>query len=1038
MLLSNYAIKFRTAVVVLIFVLLIAGIVSYRTLPREGAPDITIPFVFITATYEGTAPEDMEKLVTVPLERQLKDTDDLKTITSTTQEGVATVALEFLSGSDIDIALQKARDQIDLARPDLPQDLDEPIVQAFNFSTDFPILIFAMSGADLNRLTVLAEDLQELIEQVPGVRQAEIAGAREREVRVEVDLDRMIAYDLPFDLVMQRIAEENATVSAGNLEIGPNRFQVRVPGEFKLATDLRDILLAHRDAGPIFLRDVATVRDTFKDIDSISRLNGEPALSLDVRKRNRENSVRLINEIKEVIDRFNLPSDITVTYVMDQSEYVDMMINELENNIVTGFILVICVLFIFMGFRNSLFVAIAIPLSMLISFTIMTLRGTTLNMIVLFSLVLALGMLVDNAIVIVENIFRLRTTGLSRKEAARQGAGEVAWPVITSTVTTCMAFAPLLFWPDIMGQFMSFLPITLITTLGASLFVALIINPALCSMLIANGRRQTKGLDNYGVNNNRFIRGYERFLRVAIHHRLAVLFLGVLFLIASFEFYAHFGRGVELFPDVDPRNATINVQFPQGTAIETTDAAMQRIEALLPEYEDVLFYLATVGQAGDMGMSFGGKASHLGQIHIEFKPYNDRSRSSMGLIDEIRERLPRIPGGRITIDKQEEGPPTGDPVSIEVYGDDFDTLAELANRIMRAIENVPGLVDLQSDFEEALPELQFHVDRHRAALLGLDTRSIGRFIRTAVYGGEASRFRPDEDEFDITVRLPLRQRDSASLLDRLFIPTPAGHSVPLSSLGHVRYEGGRGAITRKDQKRLITLSGSNQNRGVDEIIPDIMAIVDDIHFPRGYYVNFAGDTEEMRRSGQFLAQAFLMAIGLIMIILVLQFNSVFMPLIIGISVLLSLIGVTWGLLITGTRFGVIMTGMGVVSLAGIVVNNSIVLIDCIRQRQAEGLATEDAVVVAGKMRLRPVILTAITTILGLLPMAIGFSLEIHEWPPRIVAGAESSEWWAPMAVAVIFGLAMATVLTLVLVPVMFSLFDTISRAMRKRFAPDVD
>jgi multidrug efflux pump subunit AcrB len=610
----------------------------------------------------------------------------------------------------------------------------------------------------------------------------------------------------------------------------------------------------------------------------------------------------------------------------------------------------------------------------------------------------------------------------------------VAWPVITSTVTTCLAFAPLLFWPDIMGQFMSFLPITLITTLGASLFVAMVINPAICSIFISEkGRRHD--LDEYGVADSRLIRMYERVLRAANHHRIVVLFIGFLFLIASVEFYIQFGRGMELFPDVDPRNAIIQVQFPQGTSIERTDEAIGRIEALLPEYEDITFYLATVGQQDDM-LSMGANATHIGQVFIEFKVFNERSRPATVMIDEIRGRLPKIPGADITIEKQEEGPPTGAPVSIEVYGEDFDTLAALAARIMRAIENVPGLVDLQSDFEEALPELQFHVDRHRAALLGLDTRSIGFFLRTSVHGAEASKFRPDADEFDITLRLPLHQRDSVDLLHRLSIPTPSGTSVPLSSLGEIRYEGGRGAITRKDQKRMITISGNDQNRGVDEIIAEVMPIVDAIPMPRGYSISYAGDTEEMRKSGAFLMQAFLVAIGMIMIILVVQFNSVFMPLIIGFSVVLSLIGVLWGLLLTGTRFGVIMTGMGVVSLAGIVVNNSIVLIDCIRQRKAEGMDTETAVVLAGKMRLRPVLLTAITTILGLLPMAIGFSLEIHQWPPRIVAGAESSEWWAPMAVAVIFGLGMATFLTLVLVPVMFSLFDSWSTRLRARFAPE--
>ncbi len=1033
MIISDYAIKFRTAVMVLIFVLVVAGIVSYRVLPREGAPDITIPFVFVTVIYEGTAPEDMENLVVRPLERQLIDADQLSSMESRTLEGVATISLEFLSGSDIDMARQHVKDKIDLARPDLPSDLDEPVVQAFNFSTDFPIFIFALSGGESGRLKYVAEDLQEQIELVPGVRQAGIAGTREREIRVEVDLNRLIAYDVPMGHVIQRIADENVNISAGNLEVAGNRFQVRVPGEYALATELRDILIAQRDGHPVFLRDLAEVSDTYKDLSSISRLNGEPSVSLEIRKRNRENSVVIINQVKQIIDDFGVPEDMTVTYVMDQSEYIDMMIAELENNIVTGFVLVVCVIFMFMGLRNSLFVAVAIPLSMLISFTIMNMRGTTLNMIVLFSLVLALGMLVDNAIVIVENIYRLRTTGLSRRDAARQGASEVAWPVITSTVTTCMAFAPLLFWPDIMGQFMSFLPLTLITTLGASLFVALVINPALCSIFIAKRRGRPENLDAYGVKDSSVVRAYESLLRGAVHHRLAVLFMAVLFLVATVEFYMHFGRSVELFPEVDPRNATINVEFPQGTAIERTDAIIKQIEALLPEYTDIEFFLATVGETDVTGFTFGPESTNVGQVFIEFVLYNERSRSSMDLISEIRERLPVVPGALITIERQEEGPPTGEPVAIEVYGDDFDELAALATRIMRAIETVPGLVDLQSDFEEALPELQFEVDRHRAALLGLDTRTVGMFLRTAVFGTEASRFRPAEDEFDITVRLPLQDRDTMELLDRIYIPVPQGEAVPLSTLGTVRYEAGRGAITRKDQRRMITITGNNHQRTVNEIIQEISAIIDEIPMERGYSVAYTGDTEEMEKSGRFLAQAFMIAIGLILILLVIQFNSVFMPLIIGVSVLLSLIGVMWGLILTRTSFGVIMTGMGVVSLAGIVVNNSIVLMDCIRQRQADGLSTEEAVIVAGKMRLRPVLLTAITTILGLLPMAIGLGIDIHHWPPRIAWGAETSAWWAPMAVAVIFGLAMATLLTLVLVPVMFSMFDTLSQRLRQRF-----
>ena len=1036
MIITHYAIKFRTAVFVFIAVLVIAGSIAYRQLPREGTPDITIPYVFVTSIYEGTSPEDMEKLVTIPLEKQFNDLENVKNVTSTSSEGVSSVVIEYFSGQDIDTALQKVRDKVGLARPDLPNDLDEPMIQAINFSTDFPVFIFALSGdEDLSRLKSIAEDLQDEIELIPGVRQASLSGLREREIRVEADLARLIALNIPIETIINRIAGENRTISAGNIEVSGQKFQVRIPGEFQLASDLRDILLVADRGAPVFLRDVATVRDTYKDVTSISRLNSQTCISVEVKKRNRENSVKLIGQVKDVIERSPMPAGITVTYVMDESEYVDMMIRELENNIVSGFILVVLVLLVFMGGRNSLFVATAIPLSMLIAFAVMMFRGSTLNMIALFSLVLALGMLVDNAIVIVENIFRIRNLGLSRIEAARQGAAEVAWPVITSTATTCMAFAPLLFWPDIMGQFMSYLPVTLIITLCSSLFVAIVINPAICSSLISRSKKTTAINEE---SSHPFIQRYVRFLRVALKHRAGILLLGFMFLFFSFEMYAHLDLGFELFPDVEPRNAQISLKFPQGTAIEKTDAALKEIEKVLPRYEDIKFFLATAGEAGGGGFSQGATASHAGKVHIEFLPSDERTGNTMELVYELRTALPKIAGAEITVEKQEEGPPTGAPVSIELSGDDFEELSRLSGEIIRRIQHVPGLVDLQDTLEEALPELQFIVNRHRAAMLGLDTQTIGTFLRTAIYGMEVSKFRADQEEFDITLRLPQTRRETLALLDQIYIPLPTGVSVPLTSLGEVTYTGGKGAISRKNQKRVITINGNNQGRGVDVLIKEIQPLLANMALPQGYAIRYAGDTEEMQKSMAFLSRAFLIALGLILVILVIQFNSVFLPLIILFSVILSMIGVTWGLLITQMKFSIIMTGLGVISLAGIVVNNAIVLIDCIRQRREEGMSTTDAVITAGRLRLRPVLLTAVTTILGLIPMAVGYSLEIHEWPPRLIAGAESSAWWAPMAVAVIFGLTVSTVLTLVLVPVMYSLFDSVSEKIRGRFAPDED
>ena len=492
---------------------------------------------------------------------------------------------------------------------------------------------------------------------------------------------------------------------------------------------------------------------------------------------------------------------------------------------------------------------------------------------------------------------------------------------------------------------------------------------------------------------------------------------------------------------MEPPNAKIPLRFPQGTAIERTDAVLRRIEEKLidRDYEDVEFFLTTVGSTGAGEMAGAGAAgSHIGQIHAEFMDAEDRKGNTTELVAEIRKLVGVVPGAEVKVEKEEEGPPTGPPVSIEVSGDDFDTLAQLSERIIREIETVPGLVDLQDDLEAALPELRVEVDRQRAALLGLDTAAIGRYLRTAIFGMESSTFRFGEDEYDITVRLPEAQRNTLDLLDRLRLPVAGGHSVPLSSVCRVEYRGGRGAITRKNQKRVVTISGNNENRGVDKILEEVKPRVADIRMPRGYSVTYAGDTQEMEESGKFLGRAFAMALGLIVVILVIQFNSAVLPLIIMTSVMLSVVGVLWGLMICRLKFGVIMTGLGVISLAGIVVNNAIVLVDCIRQRREEGHGPFDAAVEAGKMRLRPVLLTATTTILGLVPMAIGYSLEIHEWPPRIIAGAESSAWWAPMAVAVIFGLAVATVLTLVLVPVMYTIAESASTAFRTRFPAGED
>jgi multidrug efflux pump len=1032
MILTRYSVKLRVSVFAMLVILVIAGPIVYMTMPREGAPDITIPMVFVTAVYEGVAPSEVENLITIPLEKQFKGLENLKKLTSASAEGVASVTIEFLPQQNIDDAVQKVKDKVDLAKRDLPKDLDAPVIQGFNFSTDIPVFTFAVSGdADVERLKRLAEDYQDVIETIPGVLEARLYGAREREIQVNVDLRRLTAYRMALSELMAVVHAENATVSAGNLEIKGDKFQVRVPGEFTDVHRMPELVVAVRDGRQIRLGDVADVVDGYKDLVSVSRVNGELCVSVAVHKRSGENAVRVIEEVKKLLDRNPPPSGLKITYVNDQSDHIRLMIEDLENNIASGFLLVVVILLLFLGVRNSLLVGVAIPFSLMMGFIALSLMGITLNMLVLFSLILTVGMLVDNAIVLVENIYRHFCEGKSRLQAALDGAAEVAWPVTTSTLTTLAAFWPLMYWPDIMGQFMSFLPKTTIIVLTMSLVVALVVTPAICSIFVMRPTAGKVKPREHGMWD-RFVSGYEVVLRGALKHRGLVTAIGFCFLIFSALLFGRLSKGVELFPDVDPRRATITVRFPEGTDIKATDKALASIEKKLAAFRDIRFYLTNVGAAGEWALS-ATAGTHLGSIQVEFLKFGERQENSRDVLAKIRNDIGVIPGAEIKVEGEKMGPPTGTAISVEVAGDDFEELSRVSAAVQRAIMTVPGLVDVQDDMEEARPELRFHVDRDRAALLGLDTRTVGSVLRTAINGESTSKFRAGEDEFDITVRLREDQRRSVDLLKEIVVMTRAGARVPLVSLGSFSYEAGRGQIKRKDQKRVITITGNANGRGVDKILADARERLTEVPMPKGYSVAFMGDTKEMNQAMDFLTKAFLIALALIALILIMEFNSVLQPFIIMFSVILSLVGVLWGLMLCGMRFGVIMTGIGVVSLAGVVVNNGIVLIDYINRKKQESGNTQEAIVEAGRTRLRPVLLTAMTTVAGLIPMAVGWSFEFHTWPPRLVAGAETSDWWAPMAIAVIFGLTLATILTLVQVPVMYSLMDSASEALKRRF-----
>jgi len=1033
MIVNQLALKRQVTVLALLVAVVIAGLYSYATLPRESFPDITIPYVFVTTSYEGVAPQDMEELITIPIERKLKGLADVEEIRSTSAEGISTVAVKFLPKVDIDDAVQKVREKVDQAKPDLPPDLpDDPEILEVNFS-DLPVIRVVLSGPfSLRRLQTFAEEFEDRIESIQGVLDARLTGGLEREIHVEFDLDRVGAYNVPFSSLINAVTRSNVNMPSGSMDIGQGKYLVRVPEDFKHPSEIFSIVAFVRDGKPVYLRDVATIQDSFKDPLTRSRINGEKSVTLAVQKRSGENIVRVTDEVKRVVEALRpiMPPALKIDLTSDMSEDVRLMVSDLENNILTGLILVLAVIFTFIGGRSAVFVALAIPYSMFITFSLLTGFSVTLNMVVLFSLILALGMLVDNGIVIVENIYRHMQEGESREEAARIGTNEVAWPVITSTLTTLGAFFPMLFWPGIMGEFMGFLPQTLIMALSASLFVALVINPVL------SARYQTvKALNtapNPGKGNPDRLplikRVYVRLLSWALNHRLIVLLIAFLMLFAVITAFVLFGKGTEFFPDTEPRRAYIHVKAPEGTNLDASDQLVAQVEKIVSQYEDIRYVISNMGSVGGDPFAQGGTGTHLSRVALDFKDLHDRSRPSSEIVIEIRDRLLKtIKGAEVQVEKEKHGPPTGPPVNLEITGNDILVLGELAARARQRIKDIPGLVDLKDNFVKGKPEIRVRVDKEKAALLNLDTYTIAFTVKAAINGAKVGVYREGKDEYDIIARLPEKDRRSMESLKRITVSGPRGEPIPLTSLGQASLASGLGAIMRLDQKRVVTISGDVSGRLANDVIQDITErLGTDFNWPRGYTYRFTGEQREQQKAQAFLSKAFVGAIFLILLILLTQFNSFSTPFIIMTSVVLSLIGVFFGLLVTGMAFGIIMTGIGVISLAGVVVNNAIVLIDYYTQLRESGLSSRDALLQAGLVRFRPVMLTAITTILGLLPMATGISFDFRKLAWDI--GGESSQWWGPMAVAVIFGLAVATLLTLLVVPVLCSM----ARSAQKR------
>ncbi|PLX98524.1 MAG: AcrB/AcrD/AcrF family protein [Desulfuromonas sp.] len=1035
MLISNVAIRQRSTVFALMLIIIVVGIYSYMVLPRESTPDITIPYVLVVTPYEGVSSSDIESLITNPIERKLRGLKNVEEIRSVSAEGSSMITVEFIPDVEIDDAIQWVRDKVDQSKGDLPNDLEnDPQILEVNLS-EFPVMMVAVSGnVPETVLKGTAEELEEHIEEVPGVLDVVLTGGREHQVRVEIDPDRLAAYRISFNEVVAAVARENVNIPGGSIDIGKGKYLLRIPGEFTDPAQIDNLVMVVRDGKPVYYKDLATAEFTFEDATSYARLDGKPSVSLAVKKRTGENIIEMTDRIFTLIEYAKpmLPEGIELSVTLNQSKDIRRMVSELENNILTGLILVVSVLFLFLGLRNSLFVALAIPFSMLISLVIIQALGMTLNMVVLFSLILALGMLVDNAIVIVENIYRHMQEGLSRVEAAKTAAHEVGWPIISSTITTLCAFFPMIFWPGIMGEFMKYLPMTLIITLTSSLFVALVINPTVCSVFMKVKRDEVEP----DVERTRVVRMYRRSLDWALTHQGATIGFSILFLFLVLAVYGGMVGakvlGVELFPDTEPNRAFVEVKAPEGTSLDTTDGYVRQIEKVVSTEQDARYVIAEVGVApsGESGAG-NGKPSHIGKVSLEFVDREARNESSDKVLQRVREGLGGFSGAEIKVEKEKNGPPTGPPVSIEVSGDQVIVLESLVANVRERIKGIAGLVDLKDDFSRAKPEIRVLVDREKATLLGLSTADISQLVKAAISGSKMGVYRKGKDEYDIIVRLPESRRKNISDIESLLIPTNTGAPVPLTTVAKLELGSGFGSIRHIDQKRVVTISGNTSGRNSNEVLAEVQTLLADLDIPAGYRINYSGEQEEQQKAMAFLGKAFLVALFLIVLVLITQFNSVSQTFIVMTSVVLSLSGVFLGLVLTLTNFGIIMTGIGVISLAGVVVNNAIVLIDYINQLRRSGMGLHESLVRAGLVRFRPVTLTAMTTILGLLPMAVGVSFDFGSF--SWVIGGESAQWWGPMAVAVIFGLAVATMLTLIVVPVLYALFARLKDRMGERF-----
>lgn len=1026
----------RTVLMVLALIL-ITGTVSYVTIPKEASPDVTVPFVYVSMHHEGVSPEDGERLLIRPMEQELRGLDGLKEMTATAFESGANLILEFEAGLEIDPILNDVREKVDIAKADLPEETDEPVVSEINLALQ-PIIVLTLSGNIPERQMVrVAKDLRDEIEGISEVLEVEIGGEREEVVEVIVDSQLMETFRLSLEEIASSAQRNNVLIAAGNLDSGAGRIPIKVPGLFETPEDILNLPIKTVGDTVIRTRDIATVRPTFKDPQGYSRVNGSPAMTLYVKKRVGENVIATVEKVREVVAgaQASWPPALSVSFSQDQSEDIKEMLQDLQNNVLSAIILVMIVCVAALGVRSGLLVGLAIPGSFLAGMLTLNTLGLTVNIIVLFSLILAVGMLVDGAIVVVELADRKMNEGLPRDKAFLVASKRMAMPIISSTATTLAAFLPLLFWPGIVGEFMKFLPITLIATLTASLLMALVFVPTVGSLVGKPGPASKKTMRSLAAAEggdlsdlHGFTGWYVRSLRHFLRHPAKVLLL-VIVAFAGVQFiYSQFGKGLEFFPDVDPEFATVLVRMRGNLSIDEMDAQVRRVEERILEVEGI----KTVTARSNVSFQGDGITEDThGLIQLEFVDWQARPPGDV-IIAQIEERTADIPGIIVEVQEMEAGPPTGKDVQIEISSETPALLEEAVKRVREHLETVQGLKDIDDSRPVPGVEWQVRVDRSQASRYGADISLVGSHVQFVTNGLLLGTYRPDgaDDEVDIRARFPWIERDLESI--RNLRLTTARGTVPVSHFIEWTPAPLVGQIDRVDGRRTYTVTANvDKNTLTDTKVREIRAWQEELQLPEGLRIRFRGEDEEQKKSMAFLSKAFFVAVFIMAIILVTQFNSFFQAFLVLTAVVFSTIGVFIGLLITGQPFGVVMNGIGVISLAGIVVNNNIVLIDTFDYHRKSGAEVLEAVLRTGAQRLRPVLLTTVTTVLGLMPMVLRLNINLIE--RDVSYNAPSTQWWAQLSTSVAFGLIFATFLTLILTPSLLVMGDNISRWYRRHF-----